>query len=156
MYNLEGQPAVVGERTFTDSGNHWAAKAITWAQQTGVVSGYEDDTFRPNQAVTREELAQMLYNYAKYKGNGEGGEQAKVEAGKKKIEWGSQIRSYVFDVRRVKDHRTNFQTSDVNGVMDGKIDGGRRRRSYESGYPIRFSSYRLPPLPARPSVFFDF
>ncbi|MDY4248942.1 peptide chain release factor 2 [Bacteroides pyogenes] len=49
-------------------------------------------------------------------------EQAKVEAGKKKIEWGSQIRSYVFDDRRVKDHRTNHQTSDVNGVMDGKID----------------------------------
>lgn len=49
-------------------------------------------------------------------------EQRKVEAGKKKIEWGSQIRSYVFDDRRVKDHRTNYQTSDVNGVMDGKID----------------------------------
>ncbi len=49
-------------------------------------------------------------------------EQAKIEAGKKKIEWGSQIRSYVFDDRRVKDHRTNYQTSDVNGVMDGKID----------------------------------
>lgn len=50
-------------------------------------------------------------------------ERAKIEAGKKKIEWGSQIRSYVFDDRRVKDHRTNYQTSDVNGVMDGKIDG---------------------------------
>lgn len=49
-------------------------------------------------------------------------EQAKIEAGKKKIEWGSQIRSYVFDDRRVKDHRTNYQTSDVNGVMDGEID----------------------------------
>lgn len=49
-------------------------------------------------------------------------EQAKIEAGKKKIEWGSQIRSYVFDDRRVKDHRTNYQTSDVSGVMDGKID----------------------------------
>lgn len=49
-------------------------------------------------------------------------ERAKVEAGKKKIEWGSQIRSYVFDDRRVKDHRTNYQTSDVNGVMDGKIE----------------------------------
>ncbi|MGM9688454.1 MAG: peptide chain release factor 2 [Alloprevotella sp.] len=49
--------------------------------------------------------------------------QAKIEAGKKKIEWGSQIRSYVFDDRRVKDHRTGFQTSDVGGVMDGKIDG---------------------------------
>ncbi|MBO4905688.1 MAG: peptide chain release factor 2 [Bacteroidaceae bacterium] len=48
--------------------------------------------------------------------------QAKIEAGKKKIEWGSQIRSYVFDDRRVKDHRTGYQTSDVGGVMDGKID----------------------------------
>jgi peptide chain release factor 2 len=49
--------------------------------------------------------------------------QAKIEAGKMKIEWGSQIRSYVFDDRRVKDHRTNYQTTDVDGVMDGKIDG---------------------------------
>ncbi len=48
--------------------------------------------------------------------------QAKIEAGKKKIEWGSQIRSYVFDDRRVKDHRTNYQTTDVDAVMDGKID----------------------------------
>ncbi len=48
--------------------------------------------------------------------------QAEVEAGKKKIEWGSQIRSYVFDDRRVKDHRTNYQTSDVNAVMNGEID----------------------------------
>lgn len=47
---------------------------------------------------------------------------AVVEAGKKKIEWGSQIRSYVFDDRRVKDHRTNYQTSNVNAVMDGDID----------------------------------
>jgi peptide chain release factor 2 len=49
-------------------------------------------------------------------------EQAKLEANKKKIEWGSQIRSYVFDDRRVKDHRTNYQTSNVQAVMDGDID----------------------------------
>lgn len=49
--------------------------------------------------------------------------QAAIEAGKMKIEWGSQIRSYVFDDRRVKDHRTNYQTSDVDAVMDGKLDG---------------------------------
>jgi peptide chain release factor 2 len=61
-------------------------------------------------------------------------EQRKVEAGKKKIEWGSQIRSYVFDDRRVKDHRTNYQTSDVNGVMDGKIDG------FIKAYLMEFSS----------------
>lgn len=49
-------------------------------------------------------------------------EVAKVEAGKKKIEWGSQIRSYVFDDRRVKDHRTNFQSSNVNAIMNGDLD----------------------------------
>lgn len=48
--------------------------------------------------------------------------QAKIEAGKKKIEWGSQIRSYVFDDRRVKDHRTGVQTSAVEAVMDGGLD----------------------------------
>mgnify|MGYP000869730058 FL=1 len=49
-------------------------------------------------------------------------EKSKIEAGKKKIEWGSQIRSYVFDDRRVKDHRTNHQTSNVQAVMDGEIN----------------------------------
>ena len=47
--------------------------------------------------------------------------QEKIESSKKKIEWGSQIRSYVFDDRRVKDHRTNYQTSNVQAVMDGDI-----------------------------------
>ena len=47
---------------------------------------------------------------------------AKIGAGRKKVEWGSQIRSYVFDDRRVKDHRTNYQTSNVDAVMDGDID----------------------------------
>ncbi len=45
-----------------------------------------------------------------------------IEAEKKRIEWGSQIRSYVFDDRRVKDHRTGHQTSNVDAVMDGEID----------------------------------
>lgn len=65
-------------------------------------------------------LRSQLYDRALQKRKAE---QAKIEAGKKKIEWGSQIRSYVFDDRRVKDHRTGHQTSDVGGVMDGKIDG---------------------------------
>ena len=49
-------------------------------------------------------------------------EKDKIKANQKKIEWGSQIRSYVMDDRRVKDHRTNYQTSDVAGVLDGKLD----------------------------------
>lgn len=48
--------------------------------------------------------------------------QQALEASKKRIEWGSQIRSYVFDDRRVKDHRTGVQTSNVEAVMDGGID----------------------------------
>jgi len=47
---------------------------------------------------------------------------ALVEGNKKKIEWGSQIRSYVLDDRRVKDHRTNFQTSNPQAVLDGDIN----------------------------------
>ena len=48
--------------------------------------------------------------------------QQALEATKKRIEWGSQIRSYVFDDRRVKDHRTGWQTSNVEAVMNGEID----------------------------------
>lgn len=47
---------------------------------------------------------------------------AELDGNKRKIEWGSQIRSYVLDDRRVKDHRTNYQTSDCEGVLDGDID----------------------------------
>ena len=47
---------------------------------------------------------------------------AEIEADKKKIEWGSQIRSYVLDDRRVKDHRTNYQTSNTEAVLNGDID----------------------------------
>ncbi|MDA9262164.1 peptide chain release factor 2 [bacterium] len=46
-----------------------------------------------------------------------------IEGDKKKIEWGSQIRSYVLDDRRVKDHRTNYQESNPDAVLDGNIDG---------------------------------
>ncbi len=45
-----------------------------------------------------------------------------LEKSKKKIEWGSQIRSYVLDDRRIKDHRTNFQTSNIEPVLDGRLD----------------------------------
>ena len=48
--------------------NDWYATAVNWAANVGVVNGYEDNTFRPNTAITREQLAAMLMNYASYKG----------------------------------------------------------------------------------------
>jgi len=50
-------------------------------------------------------------------------ERDKIEAGKMKNEWGSQIRSYVLDDRRVKDHRTGFETRNTDAVLDGGLDG---------------------------------
>ena len=61
-------------------------------------------------------------------------EQRKIEDSKKKIEWGGQIRSYVFDDRRVKDHRTNYQTSNVGAVMDGDLD------NFIKAYLMEFST----------------
>lgn len=59
--------------------------------------------------------------------------QQALEASKKKIEWGSQIRSYVFDDRRVKDHRTGVQTSAVEAVMDGELDAFIKAYLMETG-----------------------
>ena len=69
LYNLEGTPEVTGEATFSDMNTapDWSVDAIAWAQDTGVVAGMGDNTFAPNLKVTREQFAQMLYNYAKYK-----------------------------------------------------------------------------------------
>lgn len=67
LYNLEGQPTVDGDNEFTDVSG-WYETAVTWAAQTGVSTGYGDGTFQPGDSITRQEFAQMLYNYAKYKG----------------------------------------------------------------------------------------
>ena len=53
---------------FADVSNEWYATAVNWAANVGVVNGYEDSTFQPNTAITREQLAAILMNYASYKG----------------------------------------------------------------------------------------
>ena len=69
FYNLEGKPAVTGDSTFTDvTSGHWAVDAITWAAENEVVAGIGEGLYDPDSNVTREQFAQMLYNYAKYKG----------------------------------------------------------------------------------------
>jgi len=72
-----------------------------------------------NKEVAIRLLKSKLYEIEVQKRNAA---RAEVEAGKMKIEWGSQIRSYVLDDRRVKDHRTGYQTSNTDAVLDGDLD----------------------------------
>lgn len=65
LYNLAGQPEVEGSSGFDDVGkDYWSGDAIAWAVQNGVVGGYGDGTFRPDDNLTREQMAVILRNYA--------------------------------------------------------------------------------------------
>lgn len=65
LYNREGKPAVAGNAKFTDvPATKWYASAVEWASTEGVVTGYADNTFLPTKNINRQEMAQMLYNYA--------------------------------------------------------------------------------------------
>ena len=69
LYALEGKPSVSATNSFTDvSANDWYAKAASWTQSKGIITGYDDGRFAPNDPLTREQLALILYNYAQLKG----------------------------------------------------------------------------------------
>ena len=67
LARLEGVESA-NDAGFADVSDEWYATAVNWAASVGVVNGYEDNTFRPNDAITREQLAAILMNYAAYKG----------------------------------------------------------------------------------------
>ena len=69
LWRLEGNPAPVSTADFSDvADGAWYAVAVRWAADSGVVKGYADGRFRPNDAVTREQMATLLYRFAGYKG----------------------------------------------------------------------------------------
>jgi len=84
-----------------------------------VVECQEERSQHMNRDKAMQMLKSRLYEKEIEKQNAE---RDKVEAGKTKIEWGAQIRSYVLDDRRVKDHRSNYQTSQTDAVLNGDID----------------------------------
>ena len=93
-------------------------------EQTGeeisyVIENQETRSQLMNKENAMRILRSKLYQYELEKRRAT---QQAIEADKKKIEWGSQIRSYVLDDRRVKDHRTGHQTTDCDGVLDGDLD----------------------------------
>lgn len=110
LYNLEGQPQVSGDSGFSDIWDgQWYAKAVAWASANDVVAGYEDGTFRPTRAVTREEFAQILYNYAKFKGYG-----LSASADLGKFPDSGQVSSWA---------ETALGWANGNGLINGHDDG---------------------------------
>lgn len=110
LYAAEGRPAVKGKSGFSDdSGNAWYSDALNWCASNKLVGGYEDGSFRPTQAVTREQLATMLCAYANYKGQDTG---------------------VVASLERFSDHnnvsdwaKQSVQWCVRNGIIGGRDDG---------------------------------
>lgn len=68
LYRMEGSPAVEGESAFTDLNADWYQNAVRWGEINGIVYGMTPSVFSPDGALTREQLAAILYRYAEYKG----------------------------------------------------------------------------------------
>ena len=69
LYRLEGEPAVTNTAVYSDvAAGRYCTAAVAWAAENGIVNGYADGSFHPDDAISREQLAAILYRYALYKG----------------------------------------------------------------------------------------
>ena len=116
LYNLEDRPAT-GQSVFDDVANTaWYADAVTWANANGIVSGYGDGRFGPNDAITREQLATILWRYAQFKGYDT-------------TQGGMAIREFS-DYESISDYAVDAMTWAVNtGVVGGYEDKTLRPRN---------------------------
>ena len=68
LHRLEGTPAASGNSFADVASGTWYTDAVSWAAANGIVTGYSDTQFGPDDSITREQLAAILYRYAAYKG----------------------------------------------------------------------------------------
>ncbi|NJO87336.1 MAG: peptide chain release factor 2 [Lewinella sp.] len=124
---VEINPADLDWDTFRSSGaggqhvNKTESAVRVRHQPSGlVVECQEERSQHQNRERALNMLRSRLYELELQRQKAEKNE---IEAGKNNIEWGSQIRSYVLDDRRVKDHRTGYQTPQTDAVLDGDLEG---------------------------------
>lgn len=127
LWRLQGSPEVEAEETFTDvAPGDWYADAIAWAAAGGVAEGYEDGSFRPNDAITREQLAAMLWRYA---GSPEaGGDLSAFADGAETSAWAQQAVSWAVSLGL------------INGVDSDRLDPkGQATRAQTATILMRFA-----------------
>ncbi|MBR1497923.1 MAG: S-layer homology domain-containing protein [Oscillospiraceae bacterium] len=110
LWRLEGSPVSGGTAEYDDvEDGTWYAEAVRWAESAGLVSGYGDGLFGPGDAITREQLAVMLYRYARYKGLdlGAPGDLAKFTDADSVADWAEEA----------------LQWANALGIVTGKGDG---------------------------------
>ena len=133
LYNLEGQPDLSDENLgypYEDvDAQAWYGDAVYWARITGVATGYGDGTFQPTDSITRQEFAQMLYNYAKYKGYDltAAGDLSQFPDSESVADWAETAMSWANGNKL------------INGHDDGTIDaGGTAIRAQAASILMRF------------------
>ena len=109
LWRMEGSPKVTGVKDFTDVTGQYYYDAVRWAAKNGVVNGYGDGRFGPNANITREQLATILCNYAKYKKKNTN---VTVDTSKYK-DW-NKVSSFA---------RASMQWAIKTGVVTGKENG---------------------------------
>jgi len=121
IYRMEKEPSTTFEQLFTDvySGK-WFDKAVVWANKKGIVDGFAGTTlFKPNDSVTREQVAKMLYTYAKYKGynvSQKGDMSQFVDWQKVQTSWGSEYMQWAIGANIIGGKKINgFSYVDPKG-----------------------------------------
>ena len=108
LYRLEGSPAAAGSSFADVAADAYYADAVAWAAQNGIVMGYSDTQFAPDDNITREQMASILYRYASYKGYD--------------VSAQSELAGYT-DISAISDYAlTAMKWANGSGLINGRTD----------------------------------
>jgi len=130
LYRLEGAPAITGGSAFTDvAAGQWYTDGVIWATRKGVVNGYGDGRFGPNDPITREQMAAILFRFAQNKGYN-----MTARADLMTFADGSAVSSYAMDA---------ISWANTNGLIGGRtettlVPGGTATRAEVAAILYRF------------------